>query len=250
MKRKETMSDKDLRDMWNNTTGAAGTSGYEQSTIERWLGRRSVSVVDKVNRMLQLDIWIKTAFAVLLAVDAALYWRVQSTVSYTCLGAIAVALSLAWFELRVLREFTTVSDWGQNTKEALSRTVIFLRSRFLTALLSTSLTYLFVFLSGALLYFFITYGQLRPLDNMDVFVFSTLCLIGVVSNFAVNRGQIEYHARHIEACLSDLNDNVLEVVTSSIESQQKQDRAIKMLLALVVVLGFVVLIAVLKALGV
>ena len=108
---------------------------------------------------------------------------------------------------------------------------------------------LVLFISGLLLYFFITYGQLRPLDNMDVFVFSTLCLIGIVSNFAVNRSQIEYHAGHIEACLSDLNDEVLAVVTSSIESQRKQDHAIKMLLALVLVLGFVVLIVVLKALG-
>jgi hypothetical protein len=244
------MSDKDLRDMWNSTTGAAGASGYEQSTIERLLGKRSVSVIDKVQRMLQLDIWMKIAFAVLLAVDAALYWSIQSTVSYTCLGAIAVTVALVWFELRVLREFTTVSDLGQNTKEALSRTVVFLRSRVRTALSSMSLTYLFVFLSGSLLYFFITYGQLRALDSMDVFVFSTLCLIGVVSNFVVNRGQIEYHARHLESCLSDLNDNVLEVVTSSIESQQKQDRAIKMLLALVLVLGFVVLIVVWKAIGV
>jgi hypothetical protein len=244
------MSDKDLKDMWNSTAGAAGASGYEQSTIERLLGKRSYSVVDKVRRMLQLDIWMKGASAVLFAVTAALYWRVQTAVSFICLGAIAVTVPLVLFELRVLKQFTIVSDCGQNTKEALSGTLTFLRSRFLTVLLSASLTYLFFFISGSLLYFFMTYGQLRPLDNMDVFVFSTLGLIGIVANFAVNRGQIEYHARHIEACLSDLNDQVLAVVTSSIESQQKQDLAIKMLLTLVIVLGFVVLILVLKALGV
>ena len=72
----------------------------------------------------------------------------------------------------------------------------------------------------------------------------------MVSHFAVNRGQIEYHAKHIEACLSDLNNNVLAIVTSSIESQRKQDYAIKFLLTLVLTFGFVVLIGVLKALGV
>lgn len=242
------MSDKDLRDMWKSTAGSAGVSGYEQSTIERLLGKRSYSVVDKVRRMLQLDIWMKSAVASLLAVDAALYWRGQMAVSFTCLAAIAVTVPLVLFELRVLKQFTNASDCGQNTREVLSGTLTFLRSRFLTVLLSTSLTYLFFFISGLLLYFFITYGHLRPLDNMDVFVFSTLCLIGVVSSFAANRAQIEYNAKHIEACLSDLNDEVLAVVTSSIESQQRQDRAIKMLLALVLGLGFVVLVLVLKAL--
>ncbi len=235
--------------MWNSTAGSAGASGYEQSTIERLLGKRSYSVVDKVRRMLQLDIWMKSAIAFLLAVDAALYWRVQMAVSFTCLGAIAVTVPLVLFQLRVLKHVASVSDCGQSTREVLSGTLTFLRSRFLTALLSTSLTYLFFFISGLLLYFFITYGQLRPLDNMDVFVFSTLCLIGIVSQLAVNRGQIEYHARHIEACLSDLNERVLAVVTSSIESQRKQDHAIKMLLALVFGLGFVVLVVVLRARG-
>jgi hypothetical protein len=85
---------------------------------------------------------------------------------------------------------------------------------------------------------------------MGVFVFSTLGLIVMVSHFAVNRGQIEHHARHIEACLSDLNDNVLAVVTSSIESQRKQDFAIKLLLTLVLTFGFVALVVVLKRFGV
>jgi hypothetical protein len=235
--------------MWNSAATVAGASGYEQSTIERLLGKRSHSVVDRVRRMLQMDIVLKFAFAVLLAVDAALYWRVQFAVSLTCLGAIGVAALLAWFEFKVLKQFTVVSDHAQTMKESLSGTVIFLRGRFLTALLFASLTYLFVFISGALLYSFMTYGQLRSLDNMDVFVFCTICLIGVAGNFAVNRGQIEYHTRHLQACLSDLDGDVLASVTSSIESQQKQDRALKMLLVLVLVLGLVVLVFVLKALG-
>ena len=86
------MSDKDLKDMWNSAAGAAGALGYDQSTIERLLEKRSYSVVDKVRRMLQLDIWMKSAVASLLAVDAALYWRVQIAVSFTCLGAIALTV--------------------------------------------------------------------------------------------------------------------------------------------------------------
>lgn len=243
------MSDKHLKDMWNSTAATSGSSGHDQLTIERLLGKRSCSVFDYVRRMLQLDIWMKGASAVLFAATAALYWRGQIAVSLICLVAIALTVPLVLFELRVLKQFKTVSDCGKNTKEVLSGTLAFLRSRFHTVLFSTSMTNLFLYLSGLLLYFFITYGQLRALGNMGVFVFSTLGLIVVVSHFAVIRGQMEYHARHLEACLSDLNENTLAIVTSSIESQRKQDYAIKFLLTLLLTFGLVVLVVVLKRLG-
>jgi hypothetical protein len=44
--------------------------------------------------------------------------------------------------------------------------------------------------------------------------------------------------------LSDLNDKNLELVSENIELQRKQDRSNKLLLGLVVVIGFVLLIAV------
>ena len=58
---------------------------------------------------------------------------------------------------------------------------------------------------------------------MDVFVFSTFLIIGVVMNFAINYAQVKYHIKHIEACLADLNDNIMAIVTSNIEAQQKQN---------------------------
>ena len=68
-------------------------------------------------------------------------------------------------------------------------------------------------------------------------------------NFTIYYAQVKYQIKHIEACLSDLNDNILAVVTSNIETQQKQDRTTKVLLYAVLIFGFIVLIAVLKKLG-
>jgi hypothetical protein len=47
-----------------------------------------------------------------------------------------------------------------------------------------------------------------------------------------------------------MNDSILSIVTSNIETQQKQDRTTKLLLALVLVFGFVILVAVLKKFGI
>jgi hypothetical protein len=50
--------------------------------------------------------------------------------------------------------------------------------------------------------------------------------------------------------LSDLNDNVLFIVSQNIEAQQKQDRTTKLLLGIVLIIGFVLLIAILKKIGI
>jgi len=80
-------------------------------------------------------------------------------------------------------------------------------------------------------------------------VFLTFILIGIVLNFVVNQGQVKYHIKHLETCLKDLNDKNLELVTENIELQRKSDRSNKILLALVLVLGILLLIIVFKNIG-
>lgn len=243
------MSDKNLKDMWNKAENLLGGPDYQSPTIERFISGRSNSIADKVRKTIQIDIALKLLFAALLLVDAVLYIKIQPTVAYVSMALIAGNLPLVWYLFRVLHRFSRVADYGLSPKEKLSGMLTFLRSRFFTAILAISSTYIFLFISGLLMYFFVTYGELRRLGNMDVFVFTTLCTIGVTMNFLVNHAQVRYHIKHIEACLSDLNDNVLALVTNNIELQQKQDRNTKILFMLLLVVGFVVFIAILKKIG-
>jgi len=242
-------NDKNLKDMWNKASYLMGGSDYESDTIKRFISGRSTSVADKIRKMLQLDIVLKTLFAFVLAIDAIIYYSNQPTVSMLCAAGVAIAIPLVFLQLRTLKQFNRTADYGQSTKEKLARTLTFLRNRFFTAILSISATGIFLYISGLLMYFFLAYGELRRLGNMDIFVFSTFLITGVIIIFAVNYAQVRYHIKHIEACLSDLNDNVLALVTSNIETQQKQDRTTKMLLYFVFIFGFIVLIAVLKKVG-
>jgi len=242
------MSDKILKDIWNKEK-ITGAAGYESETIERFISGRSSSVADKVRKMIHMDIALKFLFSLIFFIDAILYFNIQTVVSYVCLTGIAMAIPLILFEFTVIKQFNQISDYGQSTKEKLAKMLTFLRSRFFTALLSISSSYVFLFISGSLVYFFVTYGELRRLDNMDIFVFTTFILIGVVINFATNYAQVKYHIKHLESCLSDLNDNVLFIVLQNIETQQKQDQTTKLLLGMVLIIGFVLLIAILKKIG-
>lgn len=62
-----------------------------------------------------------------------------------------------------------------------------------------------------------------------------------------NKSIVKYQIKHLELCLSDLNKNVLELVKSNIETQQKQSRTTNFLVGMVLVLGFVLLAIIFKS---
>lgn len=241
-------NDKYLKDMWNKAESLMGGADYESKTIEHFISKRSTSTAAYIKKMIFLDIALKSLAVIILGIDIFLYYGTMNVTS-VCVTGIALLIILVVFQFKLLNQFTQIADYGQTPKEKLASMLTYLRNRFYTTLLAISSTYLFVFISGSLLYFYATYGQVRPLDGQDIIVFSMFILLGIVFNFIVNYKQVAYQVKHIEACLSDLNDHTLPVVLSNIETQRKQDRTNKTLLMLVIVFGFVLLIAIFKNIG-
>lgn len=236
--------------MWQNTEHLGDSSDYDSRTIKKFISNRSTSVAEKIRKLIQMDIVLKSIVGLILALDVILFYNDQYTVSVICMIEILVLIPLIRFEWNLLGHFNDMADYRQNTREKLSNLLTFLRSRFFTGLLSISSTYLFGFTGGMLAYFYVAYGYLRRLDNMDVFVFSTICLIGIIMNFVTYQSLVKYQEKHLEACLSDLNEESLLRVSKNIEEKQKQDKLIKGLITAVLILGLLVFIAVLKVLGV
>ncbi len=243
------MNDKKLKEMWNKAEYFMGTANYESSTIERFLSNRSGSIAQKFRNMMQLDIGFKIAILLALVLDVILYFNVQPLVATICALAAVLILPLIWFERSILNKFSQISDSSKNTKEKLSEMITFLKRQSFATLLATASTYLFGFNGGILLYFFAEYGQLRRMGSLDIFVFPAICLIGIVITVAQNNTIIKYQIKHIELCLSDLNEDILPVVSRNIEEQQKRDRTMNVLVGAVVLLAFLVLVFVLKELG-
>jgi len=241
-------NDKYLKDMWNKAESLMGSEDYGSNTIERFISKRSTSTAAYIKKMIFLDIALKSLTVIILGIDIFLYYGTMNVIS-VCVTGIALLIILLLFQFKLLNQFSQIADYGQTPKEKLASMLTYLQNRFYTTLLAISSTYLFVFISGSLLYFYATYGHVRPLDGQDIIVFSILILFGIGFNFIVNYKQVVYQVKHIKACLSDLNDNTLPLVLNNIEIQRKQDRTNKLLLMLVFVIGFVLLIAVFKNIG-
>ncbi|WP_321348678.1 hypothetical protein [uncultured Draconibacterium sp.] len=238
------MNDKKLKDMWNKAENLMEASDYESSSIEQFISGRSTDTSQKIKNMIVFDLVLKALAMVLLAIDFVLYFGTTNVMLVTVTGILALIL-LIFMQRKMLHRFTKAADNGQTTRDKLASMLTYLKTKFFSTLLSVSGTYLFIFIAGSLVYFYTAYGYVRPLDGVDFVVFLGFIVIGIVFNFFVNRGQVKYHIKHLETCLKDLNDKNLELVSENIELQRKQDRTQKLLLGLVIVIGFVLLIAVL-----
>jgi len=166
-----------------------------------------------------------------------------------CALGVILLLPLIMFEYNTLKSFNRISDNNKTTKDKLTGMLVFLRTRSFSSLLSTSSTYLFGFTGGMLLYFFLAYGQLRRMGSLDIFVFPTICFLGIIMNFVQNRNTIKFQIKHLQVCLSDMNEDLMPIVSDNVENKQRNERIISLLVGVVVFLAFFVLIAILKKLG-
>ncbi len=243
------MNDKKLKDMWKNTDYLMDIYEYNETTIGRFLPSRTSSIAHKIKKMFQLDIAFKIISGLLLLADVLLYSIVQANIAMMCALGVLLLLPLIMFEFNTLKNFNSLSDNNKSTKDKLTGMLVFLRTRSFSSLLSTSSTYLFGFSGGMLLYFFAAYGQLRTFRTLDIIVFPTICILGIIMNFIQNRNTIKFQIKHLQVCLSDINEDIMPMVSDNIETKQKNERTISILVGVVVLLAFLVLIAILKKLG-
>jgi len=242
------MNDEKLKAMWNKAESMMGASEYKSPAIEQFISGRSTDTVQKIRNMITFDIALKAIVLALLIIDFILYFGTYNVMVVT-IAATVLLLPLIFYQRKMLILFSEAADNGQSMRDKLASMLSYLKTRFFTTLLTVSITYLFVFIAGSLAYFYAAYGYVRPLDGVDVMVFLIFILIGIVFNFVINRAQVNFHIKHLEICLSDLNENNLALISENIELQRKQDRTNKLFLALILIIGFVLLIAVFMNVG-
>ena len=241
-------NNKNLKDIWNKAENLLDSSSYESSTIEKFLTKRSNSTAQRMKNMIFINIVLKTVVVFIIKINIFLYMGTSNIVAI-CITAIILLVLLIIFQFKMLNRFSEIADYGQSTKQKLTSMLTYLRSGFFSTLLANGIGYPFMFISGMLVYFYAAYGYVRPLDGQDITVFSIIILFGIGFTLFINHKQIEYQIKHLEACLSDLNDSSLIMVSNNLEKERKQDITIKILLMIVLVFGFVLLIAVFKNIG-
>ncbi len=243
------MTDKYLKDMWSKANVYMDIPDYGSSDIQGFIAGSSNSVYEKISRILRLDLGIKLLAAAVFLLESILYFEIQPMVSFICLSGLIFIFLLVYYEIKTLTEFSKLIDTNQSTNEKLTGMLTFLRVRSFITLLSMSSTYLFGFTAAILLYFYADYGELRRIGSLDIYVWPIICFIGIIINYVMNRITIKFQMKHLELCVSDLDEDILPLVSRNIDAQQRRERTTRLLIGIIALLSFVLFVAVLKELG-
>jgi hypothetical protein len=240
------MKDEQLKNIWNMIDDKTGTFELLGMTKEQFISNRSASIQDKIRRMLQNDLILKMISGIAFLLNFLFYWGTPD-VLYVCLAGILFLAMMTSVEWKTLRGFNNISDPGLPTRDALSSVLVFLKRKANLYELTIAASQILIFVPGLLIYFYLVYGQVKPMTGFSFFVYATLALIGTIMAFARVRAQIKFYIKHLTLCLSDLNENTIGYALQMIENQRKQDNLVKLLVALLLIFGFVAFIALLKS---
>jgi len=235
--------------MWKSIDYLIDNPGYSGITIEGFLSGKSNSISKKIRETINSDLVFKSISGLFLLTDIFLYSEVQPVISNICLAGLLLLIPLIFFEVSVLKNLTIISNNAKSVADKLSEMLSFLKRKSLVIQLSISTSYIFGFTGGMLIYFFIAYGELRRMGSMDIFVFPSICLFGIILNYIVTRNKLKYQIKHLNICLSDMDEETLKLVDHRIESKQKTDLFIIMGVAAVVFLAFLLFVFALKNMG-
>jgi hypothetical protein len=196
--------------------------------------------------MLQNDLILKSIGGITLLLNFVFYWG-NSDVVLICLGGIIFLGIITTIQWRTLQEFNKIANPGLSTREALSSVLIFIKRKANIYEICIAASQVLIFVPGLLLYFYLVYGQIKPMTGMSFAVFTILALIGTFSAYSRVRAQIKFHIQYLNISLSDLNENSLQYAFTAIDEKRKQDNLFKTLVYILAVVGFIALIAILKS---
>lgn len=240
------MKDQEYKDIWRSLEENPGVPIEGTFDAQRFIKSRSNTVKDKIRKIIQNDLLLKLVGGIVLLLDIAFYIDTIN-VLYVCFAGLIFLAIMSFIEYKTLQQFNKIADPGLSTRDNLSEILIFLqRKSNILAILNAS-SQVLIFVPGLLAYFFLTYGQLKPMTGMSFFVFTTLCVIGTIMSYSRIISQVNYYIKHITLCMSDLNDDVLQMAYASIEKERRQDNTLKVVIGLLAIFAFVALIGVLKS---
>ena len=240
------MKEDALKQIWNMINKQADFSGPVNTSADHSKKSRSGSIQNKARVLLRNDLILKAVSALAFVLDLFLY-RDHTNVKYICLAGLLFLSIMLAVELRLTGKFNRVSDHSLSTRDNLSGLMAFLKRKAPLFGITIASSHITFFTPGVLLYYFLAYGQAKPMIPLTFFVFSVLVGISTLFSYMGIQSQLKFHIKHIAACLADLNENSLEFVSNLIEKERKQDELIKVLVALLLIFGFVALLAVLKS---
>ncbi len=240
------MKDDELKNIWNMINDDTLGLDALHMTKDQIISSRSGSVQNKLRAILQNDLILKSVSGIAFLLNLIFYWG-TSDVIIICLGGILFLGIITSIQWKTLQAFDKISNPGLSTREALSNVLIFIKRKANIYEICIAASQVLIFVPGLLIYFYLVYGQVKPMTGISFMVYTGLVLIGTFSAYSRIRAQIKFHIQYLHVSLSDLNENSLQYAFNAIDNKRKQDNLHKILVYILTGIGFIALMVILKS---
>jgi hypothetical protein len=234
-----------IKNGWDNIDELTGIPGYGLTSVDKFIKGRSVSIHQKIRGIFMRDFIIKSLSGIIIALNLFLYRNYESIMIFNAVILVLLLFAII-VQVRYYRMFKISADPSRSAKDNLTSLLTFIKRRFTVSALVAASSYFFGFVPAMLLYFVLADGYLEPPRPLAYFVYSFIFITGMIASFTLDTRQARYHARHIQVCLSDLNDNALAMASENIELKRRKDILLVVLIQVLMLIGLIVTVAILK----
>jgi flagellar biogenesis protein FliO len=243
------MEDKKLKDMWTQMNEYLNYPKYGSGNIEEFMGRKSKSIFNKIKENLTILLGFKTFILCGLIFDFIFYTHNIYVQGFALISAILLVY-IMYYEFMTLRKIRAIHKNTYNINQHLSELLSFIEENQTGMILSASTTNLFGFPGLMLMYFYLLYGQIKPMPVFGFFVMGVLFLIGVIGGYIIQKAQLDSHINHLRTCIDKMDNEMKMYLSNEVEAKGKQNIKIKVLIMFIIILVFIVIVALLKKFGI
>lgn len=226
-----------LKSAWKREEGF-DSPRLSESDIEKYLQKKSKGISQHYKKGLVFDLVLKGLVGISL-IGIIILFAGNINMLISMLMVLALILWSIWFQVKMYRNIPSDVSSEPVIRKTLEKRIDFYRKKYFKSLYIGALSNSLIFVSGSLYYFYIKYGEIRPLDLTDFLVFGGATLIAFIFGAAANIGQMNFQVKQLESCLQEIDEDSISVLT--IREQKNKRRRLFFITLLALICGLLLL---------
>ena len=220
-----------LKSAWKNEQGFENKT-LSQSDIEKFLRKKSRDITQLFKKGLGFDVVLKSIMGASL-IGIILLFSDNLALVISMIVLLGLNLWAIWFQVNMYRRIPQTDMSTPAIRSSLEKRIQFYHQHYIKSLYIGALSNVLVFVSGSLYYFYFKYGEIRPLDLVDIVVFGTAIIIAFVFGAVIQIAQHNFQVKQLESCLQEIDEDSITVLTLKEQRNKKLRLFFIALLALV-----------------
>lgn len=214
--------------------------------ITAFMSSASKSIGGLFRRSLIIDITVKSLLAFSSGAFMVLYSDQGRVLPVLSLLNVLVVSSVL-LQIRIYLRIPGGEDTGKNARSLLHSYISFYSRSFVPSLITASLTGPLVFVIGALFYFFIKYGTIRPLEFVDFLVLGSMVIISFLLSAFVQIKNFNFHIGQLKDSLAEIEKDTL--TESRLEYYKKKKYRNLIIYSIILLVGLLLFLLLLLQAG-